>query len=151
LLLVSSNVLDAVKKIPATAAYRTTVEQWFNFITKTAQNHTDIKKIEDEIGLGQIEEVIEMAKDELELVQYYYDNKGWLLVEQAQKEGDAIVEGIQSLLTYILTHLLTYLLILDMADSIYFTTPEMKPPAAAAPQTPPTPPPSTPANAPPKK
>ena len=112
LLSISNNVLDAVKKIPATAAYRTTVEQWFNFITKTAQKHTDIKKIEDEIGLGQIEEVIEMAKDELDLVQYYYDNKGWLLVEQAQKEGDAIVQGTYSfthLLTHSLTNLLTFL------------------------------------------
>lgn len=31
-----------------------------------------IKKIEDEIELGQIEEVIEMAKDELVLIDYYY-------------------------------------------------------------------------------
>ena len=37
----------------------------FNFLK------LQIKKIEDEIGLGQIEELIEMAKDELHLVDYY--------------------------------------------------------------------------------
>lgn len=31
-----------------------------------------IKAIEDAIDLGQIEEVIEMAKDELHLIDYYY-------------------------------------------------------------------------------
>jgi len=121
LLSISKNVLDAVKKIPATAAYRTTVEQWFNFITKTAQKHTDIKKIEDEIGLGQIEEVIEMAKDELELVHYYHDNKGWLLVEQAQMEGDAIVKGTYSLrCPCSLTHSLTHSFIHSLALPHYF-------------------------------
>lgn len=34
-----------------------------------------IKEIEDEIDLGQIEQVIEMAKDELKLVDYYYGKK----------------------------------------------------------------------------
>lgn len=32
--------------------------------------------IEREIDLGQIEEVIEMAKDELELIDYYYGEFG---------------------------------------------------------------------------
>ena len=31
-----------------------------------------MKAIEDEIGIGQIEEVIYMAKDELCLIDYYY-------------------------------------------------------------------------------
>ena len=36
---------------------------------------TQIKTIEDEIALGQIEEVIEMAKEELDLVEFYYGEK----------------------------------------------------------------------------
>ena len=63
------------------------VEQWFKYIFKVTQEKVDvsiviilmidvhnikIKEIEDEINLGQIEEVIEMAKDELELVDFYY-------------------------------------------------------------------------------
>ncbi len=31
-----------------------------------------VKKIEDEMDLGQLEEVIEIAKAELELIDYYY-------------------------------------------------------------------------------
>jgi len=80
----------------------------------------DIKKIENEIALGQIEEVIEMAKDELELVSFYIENKGWEQVEEAQQEADTMIAS--------------------MADSIYFTNPNAKakfvPPPPAAPAAP---------------
>ena len=33
-----------------------------------------VKAIEDEIGIGQIEEIIDIAKDELELIDYYHGN-----------------------------------------------------------------------------
>jgi len=82
----------------------------------------DIKKIEDEIALGQIEEVIEMAKDELELVSFYIEHKGWEQVEEAQQEADTMVAS--------------------MADSIYFTNPNAK--AKFVPPPPP-PPPAAPA------
>lgn len=52
--------------------YRTDVEKWFSFIHSTAEKETDIKKIEDCIELGQIEEVIEMAKNEMTLIDYYF-------------------------------------------------------------------------------
>jgi hypothetical protein len=57
--------------------------------------------------LGQIEEVIEMAKDELTMVDYYFDNKGWEQVAEEQLRADEVVE--------------------KMADSIYFTNPREKP------------------------
>ncbi len=82
------------QKIPETAQYRVDVEKWFNFITKTALATEDVyyfisssksvitsvdllhfsqdKQIEDEIGLGQLEEVACMAREELWLVDYYY-------------------------------------------------------------------------------
>ncbi len=90
-----------------------------------------IKAIEDEIDLGQIEEVIEMSKTELELIDFYYgklyhpwnnrfvpklrevnvqffvENKGWELVAQAKLEADDLLD--------------------EMADSIYFTSPEARP------------------------
>ena len=83
-----------------------------------------IKAIEEEIDLGQIEEVIEIAKDELKLIDIYYgklttpnfiwrawrtpwlENRGWELIEEAQKEADLLVE--------------------DMADSIYFADPSYR-------------------------
>lgn len=69
------------------------------------------KAIEDEIDLGQIEEVIEMAKSELELIDYYYgkiaglqfcisrlkrcfnlsEEKGWELVAEARAKAAGIL------------------------------------------------------------
>jgi hypothetical protein len=72
LLKLSSDVLESVKKIPDGTAYRGNVEKWFNFITKSCTDTHDIREIETEIGLGQIEEVMEMAKSELKLVDYYF-------------------------------------------------------------------------------
>jgi hypothetical protein len=99
----------------------------FNFLK------LQIKKIEDEIGLGQIEELIEMAKDELHLVDYYIgiiflyqsnniykyplylfqDSRGWELVKEAKSQADFLLE--------------------ELADSIYFSSPEERPPPPAAP------------------
>lgn len=106
------------QKIPESSGYRVNVEKWFKFITKTASSSQDVKAIEDEIGLGQIEEVIEIAKDELSLVDYYYEQRGWELVEDEKKRAEKVVAA--------------------MADSINFTTqastmPPPPPPPAAAP------------------
>ena len=68
----SGEVLSAVKKIPADSQYRIDVEKWFSYIQRTATDLTDVKAIEDEIGLGQIEEVMEMGKTELELIDIYH-------------------------------------------------------------------------------
>ncbi len=56
-----------------------------------------------EIALRQIKEVIEMAKDELNLVKLYIEHKGWVLVDEAQKEADTMIG--------------------KMADCIYFKNP----------------------------
>jgi len=67
--------------------------------------------------------VIEIAKDELALVDYYYENKGWELVADEKRRADKVVEA--------------------MADSINFTT-------QASTVPPPPPPPAPPSGAPPK-
>ncbi len=103
----SGEVLDSVKRIPDTSQYRQNVEKWFTFISSECSKTDDVKKIEDAMELGQIEEVIEMAKEEKKLVQYYFENKGWELVAKDQEEADKMV--------------------LEMADSIYFTDPESHP------------------------
>lgn len=78
--------------------------------------------------MGQIEEVIEMAKTELELVDYYYGNiitllyqydlnnvsylgiiekKGWEIVAEAKSKADELIK--------------------ELGDSIYFTSPAENP------------------------
>jgi NADH dehydrogenase (ubiquinone) 1 alpha subcomplex subunit 5 len=103
---ISQKVLDAAKKLPAGIEYRNHLEQWFNYLKKVATEKTDIKAIEDEVDLGQIEELIEIGKSELELVHYYAENKAWELVEEAQKDANELVD--------------------HLADSIYFTNPESR-------------------------
>jgi hypothetical protein len=77
---------------------------------KVASTQSDIRKIEDEIAVGQIEEILAMAGDELELIDTYVDNKGWELVADEQKRADAVVEG--------------------MKDTIYFSNPAEPAPEA---------------------
>ena len=89
------------------------MEKWCNFFTKTAQKTDDVKAIENEIALGQIEEVIEMVKDELKLVEIYYESKGWEMVSDEAKRADSMIS--------------------KMADSIYFSSPAPAPAVAAAP------------------
>ena len=78
-----------------------------------ATKSTDVKVIEKEIALGQIEETIEMLKNELKLVDIYYEMKGWEAVADESKRADTMMAA--------------------MADSIYFSSP------ASAPAPPPTP------------
>mmetsp|Transcript_26422 Transcript_26422/g.26672 ORF Transcript_26422/g.26672 Transcript_26422/m.26672 type:complete len:164 (+) Transcript_26422:65-556(+) len=103
LLDISSDILASVQKIPATSEYRVNVEKWFTYISKVAKSTDDIKLIETEIGLGQIEELIDMAKTERQVVDYYYDNKGWERCAEAEKDADGMLEA--------------------MKDSIYFNDP----------------------------
>ena len=70
---------------------------------KVANDTSDIRKIEDEIAVGQIEEILTMAADELELIDTYVDSKGWELVADEQTRADTMIEG--------------------MKDTIYFSNP----------------------------
>lgn len=69
-----------------------------------------------------------MGKDELNLVDYYTVNKGWERVKEAQEQADALID--------------------ELADTIYFSQPEDRPPKPVVP--PPGAPPAAPP-APPKK
>jgi len=102
------------QKIPATSPYRADVEKWCNFFTKVASTTNDIKAIEGEIALGQIEEVIEMVKDELKLVDIYYESKGWEQVADEAKRADSMIA--------------------QMADSVYFSAPPPTVPPPVAPK-----------------
>mmetsp|Transcript_11320 Transcript_11320/g.24812 ORF Transcript_11320/g.24812 Transcript_11320/m.24812 type:complete len:154 (-) Transcript_11320:55-516(-) len=103
---VSQEIMQAVKGVPETSQYRINVEQTFNHIIKTCQEHQDVKAIEDEVDLGQIEELIEMANDELNVVKFYIENKVWESVAEEEARADELYE--------------------EMKDSIEFTCPPPK-------------------------
>jgi NADH dehydrogenase (ubiquinone) 1 alpha subcomplex subunit 5 len=108
----TAKILSSVKRLPDDAAYRTEVEQWYQYIANVTSEKNDIRAIEDEIDLGQIEEVIEMAKNELQLIDFYYENHGADLVKEAKLEADELA--------------------IRMADSIYFSSPESRASVQAA-------------------
>eukprot|EP01033_Poteriospumella_lacustris_P006302 gene6302-4524_t len=102
----ANKVLSSIQRLPEDSGYRVEVEQWYSYIKKVTTEKTDIRAIEDEIDLGQIEEVIQMAKNELNLIDYYHEHNGAELVKQAKLEADDVAAR--------------------MADSIYFSSPESR-------------------------
>jgi NADH dehydrogenase (ubiquinone) 1 alpha subcomplex subunit 5 len=64
-----NETLKVVKdQIPERAEYRRSVEQITNYRLKVCQEEEEHERIEQRIGCGQVEELIEQAKDELELI-----------------------------------------------------------------------------------
>lgn len=73
--------LDAVKSIPETATYRVNVEKITNYRMGIVKENEDIAKIENALSVGQIQEVIEQAEDELELIPHMVEWKPWEMKE----------------------------------------------------------------------
>ncbi|CAN8067869.1 unnamed protein product [Agarophyton chilense] len=69
--------LDAVNEIPETAKYRANVEKITNYRMGIISENQDINKIEKTLNVGQIEEVIEQAEDELQLIPRMIEWKPW--------------------------------------------------------------------------
>jgi hypothetical protein len=102
-----NEILEVSKGMPEHAFYRQHLEQDAKAHLAVLETATDVLDLEAKIGLGQAEELIEMAKDELKLVDFYYENKMWDMVVEEQKEADKKV--------------------LEMADVLYFTDPDNHP------------------------
>lgn len=70
-------LLEAVKVIPEDAVYRKSVEATANYRMKVAMDMAEETAIESDIGFGQIEELLEQAEEELELIDFFAANRGW--------------------------------------------------------------------------
>jgi NADH dehydrogenase (ubiquinone) 1 alpha subcomplex subunit 5 len=75
--------LDAVSTIPSSAIYRVNVEKTTRYRLKIIQENDSVESIEAKLGVGQIEEILEQARDELELIPHMADWEPWKL-EQGQ-------------------------------------------------------------------
>lgn len=62
------DMLAAISELPETAAYRRNVQTIAEYRLGVVESEEEIKVIEDRLGVGYIEEVIEQAQDELELI-----------------------------------------------------------------------------------
>ena len=69
--------MENIKKIPADTEYRKNVEAFTKYRRNIVQQNEDIKTIERLIGCGQVEELVQQAKDELSLIEDYYQYRIW--------------------------------------------------------------------------
>ena len=69
--------LNDVKIMPEGVPYRKAVEDITNYRLNVVRKFEDIRDIEAEVGAGQVEELIEQAKDELRLIPDYAEWKEW--------------------------------------------------------------------------
>jgi NADH dehydrogenase (ubiquinone) 1 alpha subcomplex subunit 5 len=71
--------------MPESAQYRADVTQWCAYVIETVKaNPSDPEAVEDAVGMGQVEELIEMADDEMVAMDVYLRTRMWELVEQSE-------------------------------------------------------------------
>jgi NADH dehydrogenase (ubiquinone) 1 alpha subcomplex subunit 5 len=63
-----TRTLKEIEAVPKDEGYRKAVESFTNHRLQICQEEGDWKTIEDRIGCGQVEELIEEAEDELKLI-----------------------------------------------------------------------------------
>ncbi|MFH4982971.1 hypothetical protein AB6A40_009680 [Gnathostoma spinigerum] len=81
---VYGRILRALQQIPANAAYRKYTEQVIKRRLALVEEEPNIQALEEKIGMGQLEEVVAQAENELRTVRAIIDSKAWEpLVEEA--------------------------------------------------------------------
>ena len=82
LMLRSLQILKNVKDIPETSGYRQNVEDVYRYRLATCLKYSTIPEIEAAISLGQIEELLLHARDELELIEKYKERRLWEVIDE---------------------------------------------------------------------
>ncbi|XP_004401267.1 PREDICTED: NADH dehydrogenase [ubiquinone] 1 alpha subcomplex subunit 5-like isoform X1 [Odobenus rosmarus divergens] len=72
-----TKILDVIEQIPKNAAYRKYIEQITNEKLSMVKAEPDVKKLEDQLQGGQLEEVILQAENELSLARKMLQWKPW--------------------------------------------------------------------------
>jgi NADH dehydrogenase (ubiquinone) 1 alpha subcomplex subunit 5 len=74
-------ILSALEEIPPTAGYRQIVEATTKHRLRVVNEESSYEGIETRIGTGVVEELIEQAQDELQLIPKVAEWKPWVLPE----------------------------------------------------------------------
>ena len=82
LMLRSLQILKNVKDIPETSGYRQNVEDVYRYRLATCVKFDTIPEIEAAISLGQIEELLLHAGDELDLIEKYKEWRLWEVIDE---------------------------------------------------------------------
>lgn len=78
--------LSAVQVLPAQIPYRQDIEKFTNFLLTSIEGSKSVAEFEEKVGLGEIEEVIDMVKTEMELIPKYAEWRAWEEPTGAEKE-----------------------------------------------------------------
>lgn len=73
--------LAAVAELPESAAYRVNVEKITRHRLGVVEGTEDVEELENKLGLGRIEEVMEQAQDELDLIPHMARWEPWKVAE----------------------------------------------------------------------
>ncbi|GJQ15492.1 hypothetical protein GpartN1_g7283.t1 [Galdieria partita] len=69
--------LEKVKILPEKSVYRQNVEKITNYRWKVVKESETVEAIEERVGMGLVEELIEQAKNELDLIPKFQEWKLW--------------------------------------------------------------------------
>ena len=89
LIALNEKLLDAVRAVPETAAYRQSIEATCNYRLKVARELDDEAAIEETIGMGQLEELIESQTEEMGVLEMYVEHKMWEAIAELNTEFKA--------------------------------------------------------------
>ncbi|KAJ3215183.1 hypothetical protein HDU67_000751 [Dinochytrium kinnereticum] len=80
-------LLHKIERIPAHSVYRKSVEAVTAHRLKIVESESLVERIEERIDNGQIEELIQQAQDELNLLSQMENLKPWEPLEEAAPPG----------------------------------------------------------------
>ncbi|KAJ3276072.1 ndufa5, NADH-ubiquinone oxidoreductase subunit [Terramyces sp. JEL0728] len=87
LLSLYSRITHSLQRFPESSVYRQGTLALFNKRIEFIEKTEDLKKIEDEFQLGQMEELIEQAQEELKLIKIMEENKPWESLQETPLPG----------------------------------------------------------------
>ncbi|CAO3686751.1 unnamed protein product [Rhizopus stolonifer] len=82
-----NQTLEALSRLPTTAVYRQAAEAFTQQRLSIVESTENVDEIESKIDVGQIEEIILQAEDELKLVAKMEEWKSWEALETPIPEG----------------------------------------------------------------
>lgn len=86
----------AASDMPETAEYYKTVEKISRYRIQVAQeNIDDPEKVEELINCGQVEELVDQAEDEMEVLEMYLRNRWWEYVKDVDIDENPPAEDEQ--------------------------------------------------------
>ncbi|KAI1732750.1 ETC complex I subunit conserved region domain-containing protein [Ditylenchus destructor] len=82
-----NRILFSLQKFPENSSYRVNTEQIIKQRLDLVNGEPDVHKLEEKIGMGQIEEVIEQAENELQTARILSQHKVWEPIVGEAPEG----------------------------------------------------------------